>query len=71
MLRTPAPMSNVERQQLFRKRHPGYFRRYKMSRRAVEEARATSAAALAAAQSLPAPAPLVSPDGKTQEQSGG
>ena len=61
----PVPaMSNVERQRLFRRRHPGYFRKYsgrrKADRRAVE-ARASLAAALAAAANAAPPAPAALP----------
>jgi hypothetical protein len=57
-------MSNVERQRLFRERHPGYFNKYKAPLRAsmkaakaalVAEAVAQAAAAAAAAAMVVAP----------------
>jgi hypothetical protein len=35
MLRTPAPTSNARRQAQFRATNPGYFRKYRVSRRAL------------------------------------
>lgn len=55
-------MTNAQRQELFRKRHPGYFGKYRrpMSREVIERYWATVAAeqAARAAQPLAAPAPL-------------
>lgn len=56
------PLSNVERQRLFRKRHPGYFGKYRrrMSRKEIERYTAKVVAEYAARAAEPpaAPAPL-------------
>ncbi len=44
-MRVP-PMSNVERQRLFRQRHPGYFGKYKVSKADVARHMATVLATL-------------------------
>lgn len=53
-----APMSNAERQREFRKRHPGYHRRYRKSMRTV--VMNTQLASLRQAM-MPAPTPAVAP----------
>ena len=52
------PVSNVERQRQFRARHPGYFGRYKVSKRDVElyTAAVLAAAGLPQTQVVSAPA---------------
>jgi len=62
MLRPCPPMSNVERQRQFRKRHPGYFSKYKaVAQNARKAARAAWAAEAAAATASAASAEAASP----------
>ena len=58
MLRRALPMSNNERQRLFRERNPGYYGRLHAKRRAAVRA---LAAARAAAAILVKPAPVMLP----------
>lgn len=57
------PVSNTERQRLFRQRHPTYNRDYKRRQRALIDAAiaATAAARAQARLATPAPAPGVTP----------
>ena len=63
MLRPEPPMSNAERQRLFRERHPGYYAKLHARRRAGHKALIAAARAQLAASSQPpadgpAPTPL-------------
>ncbi|MBC8107759.1 MAG: hypothetical protein H7Z14_14295 [Anaerolineae bacterium] len=65
------PMSNYERQQLFRERHPGYYQRLHAKRRAAMEARIAAGQALVAQAAtreplmLPAPVETIEIPGMT------
>ena len=67
MLKPTPPMSNSQRQRLFRERHPGYYQRLHARRRAevaaLQAARMAVAATPAPARSEPLmlPAPVVDP----------
>lgn len=64
-VRDSPPMTNAERQELFRQRHPNYYREYRRKQKAEMEARlaervaAKAAAAARPMLALPAPEPVV------------
>lgn len=66
MLVPSPPMSNLERQRLFLKRHPGYYREYRRKREAQRQAslaaQTDTAVTSATPLALPSPSPTITID---------